>query len=86
MQIEVNVNLNQKPLIEFCAKHNITVTAFSPLSQPGNKYGISNNLDHPKIVELSQKYKKTPAQISLRYVVSNYTERSLIEPFLVTII
>nr|XP_031843049.1 bifunctional protein STORR-like [Nomia melanderi] len=67
-QIEVNVNLNQKPLIEFCAKHKITVTAFSPLSQPGNKHGISNNLDHPKIVELSQKYKKTPAQIALRYV------------------
>lgn len=68
-QVEASVNVNQKPLIEFCKKNNITVTAYSPLGQPGNKAGISNNLDHPKIVELSKKYNKTTAQIGLRYVV-----------------
>lgn len=68
-QVEASVNVNQKPLIEFCTKNDITVTAYSPLGQPGNKAGIPNNLDHPKIVELSQKYNKTVAQIALRYVV-----------------
>ncbi|XP_053978052.1 1,5-anhydro-D-fructose reductase-like [Hylaeus volcanicus] len=68
-QFEVNINLNQKPLIEFCTKNNITVTGYSPLGQPGNRAGISNNLDHPKIVELSKKYNKTEAQIALRYVL-----------------
>ncbi|CAK9807888.1 Aldo-keto reductase family 1 member A1-A [Anthophora quadrimaculata] len=68
-QIEVNVNLNQKPLIDFCKKHNITITAFSPLGQPGNRSGIPNSLDNPKILDLSKKYNKTPAQIALRYVL-----------------
>lgn len=68
-QVEASVNVNQKPLIEFCTKNNITITAYSPLGQPGNRSGISNNLDHPKIVELSEKYKKTTAQIALRYVL-----------------
>ncbi|XP_076630772.1 aldo-keto reductase 1B [Colletes latitarsis] len=68
-QIEVNVNVNQKELIEFCTKHNITVTGFSPLGQPGNRSGIPTSLDHPKIVELSKKYNKTTAQITLRYVL-----------------
>lgn len=68
-QVEVSVNLNQKPLIEFCKKHNITVTAFSPLGQPGNRMGIPNSLDNPKILDLAKKYNKTPAQIALRYVL-----------------
>lgn len=68
-QVEASVNVNQKPLIEFCTKNNITITGYSPLGQPGNRSGIPNNLDHPKIVELSEKYKKTTAQIALRYVV-----------------
>lgn len=70
-QIEVNVNMNQKPLIEFCTKNNITVTGYSPLGQPGNRAGIPNNLDHATIVELSKKYNKTTAQIALRYVLQN---------------
>lgn len=68
-QVEASVNVNQKPLLEFCTKNNITLTAFSPLGQPGNRSQIPNNLDHPKIVELSKKYNKTAAQIALRYVV-----------------
>ncbi|KOC62648.1 Alcohol dehydrogenase [NADP(+)] A [Habropoda laboriosa] len=68
-QVEVSINMNQKSLIEFCKKHNITITAFSPLGQPGNRAGIPNNLDNPKVLDLSKKYNKTPAQIALRYVL-----------------
>ncbi|XP_024871506.1 1,5-anhydro-D-fructose reductase-like, partial [Temnothorax curvispinosus] len=67
-QIEININLNQEKLVDFCKKHNITVTAYSPLGQPGNSSGMDNKLDSPLILQLAKKYKKTPAQIALRYV------------------
>ncbi|KAJ8680125.1 hypothetical protein QAD02_015912 [Eretmocerus hayati] len=68
-QVEVTLNLNQKPLIEFCKKHDITVTGFSPLGRPGNRYGIKNLWDEPQIQELVQKYKKTPANIACRFIL-----------------
>ncbi|XP_014232552.1 1,5-anhydro-D-fructose reductase-like [Trichogramma pretiosum] len=67
-QIEVSINLNQKRLIEFCKKHDITVTGYSPFSRPGNRYGISNSWDNPKIQAIVKKYNKTPAQIACRFV------------------
>ncbi|XP_012172366.1 1,5-anhydro-D-fructose reductase isoform X1 [Bombus terrestris] len=68
-QIEVNINMDQKPLIQFCQKHNITITGYSPLGQPGNRAGIPTFLDNPVLVEFSKKYNKTTAQIALRYVL-----------------
>lgn len=67
-QIEVSVNLNQEKLINFCKKYSIVVSGYSPLGRPGNRLGIKNSLDNPIIIQLSEKYKKTPAQIALRYV------------------
>lgn len=67
-QIEVNINVNQEKLIDFCKKHQITVTAYCPLGQPGNSSGIDNNFDNPVILQLAKKYQKTPAQIALRYI------------------
>ncbi|XP_003425364.1 1,5-anhydro-D-fructose reductase [Nasonia vitripennis] len=67
-QVEVSLKLNQKALIEFCKKHDITVTGYSPLGRPGNRYGITNAWDDPIIQELVKKYGKTPAQIACRFV------------------
>ncbi|XP_072759053.1 tRNA (guanine(26)-N(2))-dimethyltransferase isoform X1 [Anoplolepis gracilipes] len=67
-QIEVNINVNQEKLIDFCKKHNITVTGYSPLGQPGNSSGIGNQLDNPVVLNIAKKYNKTPAQVALRYV------------------
>lgn len=72
-QVEASVNLNQKRLIEFCNRRNITVTGYSPLGRPGNRAGIPNSLDHPVILELAKKYNKTAAQIALRYVLQQGT-------------
>lgn len=66
----MSINLNQQPLIEFCKKHDITVTGYSPLGRPGNSHGVKNSWDDPIIQLLSKKYNKTPAQIACRYVVS----------------
>lgn len=68
-QIEININVNQEKLADFCKKHNITVTGYSPLGQPGNTYVTSGNkLDNPVVLNIAKKYNKTPAQVALRYV------------------
>jgi len=77
-QVEVIINVNQEKLIDFCKKHQITVTAYSPLGQPGNssnslagtiiQAGIDNKLDNPVILQLAKKYQKTPAQVALRFI------------------
>lgn len=64
-QVECHPNLNQRKLIEFSAAKNITITAYSPLGRVDPKLAISS----PKILEMAQKYGKTPAQIVLRYSV-----------------
>ncbi|XP_046464656.1 1,5-anhydro-D-fructose reductase-like [Daphnia pulex] len=69
-QIEVHAYLNQKKLIELCRQHDMIVTSYGPLGRPGFQKDASEPvliLD-PKVIELSEKYGRTPAQIVLRYL------------------
>jgi len=59
-QIELHPLLDQHVLREYCKKKNIVVTAWSPLCQ-------GDLLADPTIGSLAEKYKKTPAQIILRW-------------------
>ncbi|CAG9821184.1 unnamed protein product [Phaedon cochleariae] len=71
-QVEVNPNINQKKLIQFCKERDIIVTGFCPLGRLGtvnSAYPQSTVLD-PKVVEMASKYNKSPAQIILRYLIS----------------
>jgi len=61
-QVEFHPLLYQKELLEFCQQHNIVVTAYSPLAR-GNVFG--NNV----ISAIAEEYGKTPAQISLRWLL-----------------
>lgn len=70
LQVEVTLNFNQKRLIDFCKKYDITVTGYSPLGKSRLRPWIKNAWLDPKVQELSKKYGKTPAQICLRFVVS----------------
>ncbi|KAJ8973419.1 hypothetical protein NQ317_016702 [Molorchus minor] len=72
-QVEVNPNLNQKKLIEFCRSKDIVVVGYCPLGRseyaglPG--FPDPTILD-PKVAEIGKKYNKTPAQVVLNYLVS----------------
>lgn len=71
-QIECHPNLNQRKLINFSAARNITITAYSPLGRPHTPSGQKLAISDPKVLELAQKYRKTPAQIILRYTVQKH--------------
>ena len=63
-QFECNPYLTRKELRNYCNEHHIVPEAWSPL-------GRGEALKDPVLIELSQKYNKSVAQIILRYDVQN---------------
>ncbi|MBM4764081.1 aldo/keto reductase [Bacillus sp. B15-48] len=59
-QVEFHPSLTQKELLAYCKQENIQLEAWAPLKR-------GRLQDDPTIVELAEKYKKTPAQIILRW-------------------
>lgn len=59
-QVECHPYLVQQPLIDFCKLHHIVYEAWSPIMR-----GAVNEI--PLFRELSEKYRKTPVQIVLRW-------------------
>ncbi len=62
----VGIYDKQKDLLKFCEKNNILVQAYSPLV-------IGKALKTQEVVDLSNKYSKTPAQILIQYCLQNNT-------------
>lgn len=61
-QIEIHPYLTQDELRAFDAEHEIVTEAWSPIAQ-------GKVLDDPAIVEVAERYGKTPAQVVLRWHV-----------------
>ncbi|RLL85443.1 glyoxal reductase [Petrotoga sp. HKA.pet.4.5] len=59
-QVEFHPYLLQRDLLDFCQRNKIQLEAWSPLMR-----GRVQNI--PQIVDIANKYKKTPAQIVLRW-------------------
>jgi len=59
-QVECHPYLVQQSLIDFCQSHDIVYEAWSPIMR-----GKVNDI--PLFIELSEKYKKTPVQLVLRW-------------------
>lgn len=65
-QIEMHPHQAQPELLEFCKQHNITLTAYSPT-------GYAQVATDPTVAQLAEKYKVSPAQISLAWHVARGT-------------
>ncbi|KAK4336883.1 hypothetical protein RND71_043710 [Anisodus tanguticus] len=75
-QIECHPYLTQKPLVDFCLKNNISITAFSPIGRPGNLNLQKNDpvlLEDPVVKEIALKNKKTPAQVLIKFHLNRKT-------------
>jgi diketogulonate reductase-like aldo/keto reductase len=63
-QVELSPFLQQRELRAFCARHDIVVEAYSPLTQ-------GKRLGHPTLVEVAQRVGRTPAQTMLRWALQH---------------
>ena len=63
-QVEFHPYLYQKELLDFCNEKNIKLEAYSPLTH-GAK------LKDPKLVEIAKKYKKSTAQLLIKWCLQH---------------
>ncbi|XP_055334890.1 1,5-anhydro-D-fructose reductase-like isoform X2 [Paramacrobiotus metropolitanus] len=70
-QIEVNVYLQNRALVDFCAKNHVAVVAYAPLGGEYAEVGsdLGSPLADPVVHETAQKYGKTPAQILIKFLL-----------------
>ncbi|XP_043941850.1 aldo-keto reductase family 1 member A1 isoform X2 [Protopterus annectens] len=72
LQVECHPYLAQKELLAHCKDRGIVLTAYSPLGSPDRMWKHPDEpilLEEPGIKKLAEKYKKSPAQILLRWQV-----------------
>uniref|UniRef100_A0A0D6QTQ0 NADP-dependent oxidoreductase domain-containing protein n=1 Tax=Araucaria cunninghamii TaxID=56994 RepID=A0A0D6QTQ0_ARACU len=67
VQVEMHPMWQQRKLREFCSKHNVHVSAWSPLGGSHTPWGSTAIMENPVIQEISQKHGKTRAQVMLRW-------------------
>ncbi|KAM7479369.1 hypothetical protein LguiA_027582 [Lonicera macranthoides] len=75
-QIETHPYFQRESLVKFCQKHGICVTAHTPLGGAianTEWFGSVSCLDDPVLRGLAEKYKKTVAQIVLRWGIQRKT-------------
>ncbi len=63
-QVEFSPYLYQKELLTFCVKNKIQLTAYSPLVR-------CQRMADPKLVAIAEKYRKSPAQILIRWCLQH---------------
>ena len=63
-QLEYHPGYTQQAAVDYCRKNQILVEAWSPI-------GRRRVFEEPLILELSEKYHVSPAQICLRFALQN---------------
>ncbi|XP_046808959.1 aldo-keto reductase family 1 member B1-like [Lucilia cuprina] len=74
LQIEIHPYLTQKELVNYAKCQDICITAYAPVGSPKRPWAKNPEkerilLKDYKISQLSEKHKRTPAQILLRYQI-----------------
>ncbi|ELU15233.1 hypothetical protein CAPTEDRAFT_92993 [Capitella teleta] len=72
VQVEVHPYLSQEKLVKFCQERDIVVTAYSPFASPDRPWAISGEpmlLEDPQLLDMAKKYKKSPAQVVIRWLI-----------------
>ncbi|KAG5624892.1 hypothetical protein H5410_010110 [Solanum commersonii] len=75
-QIETHPYFQRESLVKFCQKHDICVTAHTPLGGAAANtewFGSVSCLEDPALKGLAEKYKKTVAQVILRWGIQRNT-------------
>ncbi|CAI8600403.1 unnamed protein product [Vicia faba] len=70
-QVEMHPMWRQRKLRKTCGKHNIHVSAYSPLGGPGNAWGSTAVVNHPIIQSIAFKHNATPPQVALKWGLLN---------------
>nr|XP_032525336.1 aldo-keto reductase AKR2E4-like isoform X2 [Danaus plexippus plexippus] len=72
LQVEVNLNIQQPELLEFCKAHNIVVMGYTPFGsifpQKAAESAPPPRVDDEELVHIAKKYNKTVPQVVLRYL------------------
>jgi alcohol dehydrogenase (NADP+) len=71
-QVELHPYLQQNQLLEFCSKHNIQVTAFSPLGSGDRPDGLKAKdepslLENPTIKKIAKKHGASAGQVLIKW-------------------
>ncbi|MFX1516582.1 MAG: aldo/keto reductase, partial [Promethearchaeota archaeon] len=63
-QIEISAYnyLYREEIIDFCQSNEIALEAYSPLTK-------ARKLNDPKLIQVAERYSKTPAQVLIRYIL-----------------
>ncbi|GGM31599.1 aldo/keto reductase [Haloarcula argentinensis] len=61
-QVQYHPYWDQRKLLDYCRIHDVLLTAYSPLARGGV-------LDDPALVQIGNKYRKSPAQVALRWLL-----------------
>ncbi|XP_053574925.1 aldo-keto reductase family 1 member C1 [Bombina bombina] len=72
-QVECHPYLTQKKLMEYCKSKDILMTGYSVVGSNRHRDWVDHNapilLEDPVLNSLAKKHNKTPAQISIRYLI-----------------
>lgn len=75
-QVELHPYFVQPDVRDADARHGVVTQSWSPIGgvnvyQPADPNNVKNPLEHPTVVKLAAKYRKTPAQVVLRWHIDH---------------